>query len=37
MNKSELLTRADNEMVWLLTPEELEEFAEIDRISDADN
>jgi hypothetical protein len=32
MNESERLIRCDNAMVALLTPQELEKFAEIDRI-----
>jgi hypothetical protein len=31
-NDSEKLTRMDNAMIGLLTPEELEEFSEVDRI-----
>ena len=32
MSESELLARADNAIIALLTPEELEEFAEVEQI-----
>jgi len=32
MNEPDLLTRCDNAMINWLTPEELEQFAEVDRI-----